>query len=234
MLLVVAATELEINRAARILTADKGWMKLVSGVGCLETAANMSRFLSGPQGAAVLAVINFGVAGAFRNTGVNPLDICLAESDVLADLGVCHGDEVRPLAELAAPDNSPMDRQLLSRAKAALVKACIPFHCGPFVSVNSVSGTAARGNFLRNRFQAICENMEGAAVARICRDFALPCLELRCVSNMVEDRDLSRWRLAEAVAKGAEALAAVIRKDNEQLPMNLDDLVKSRVTLLDG
>ena len=211
MLLVAAATELEMDQVARALAGHKGWLKLVTGVGCLETAANLSRFLSGPQGAAVIAVINFGVAGAFLDTGVNLLDICLAESEDLADLGVCLGDEVRPLSELSAPDNSPMDHQFLIRAKAALMKAGIPFHCGPFVSVNSVSGTVARGNFLRDRFHAICENMEGAAVVRICRDFALPCLELRCVSNMVEDRDLSRWRLAEAVAKGAEALAAVVQ-----------------------
>lgn len=216
MLLLAAATELEMNPAVRALAPEKGWLKLVTGVGCLETAANLSRFLSGPQGAAVIAVINFGVAGAFLDTGVGLLDICLAESEAVADLGVCHGDEVRPLTEVPVPDNLLMDRQFLSRAQAALADSGIPFHRGSFVSVNSVSGTAARGNFLRDRFRAICENMEGAAVARICRDFSRPCLELRCISNMVEDRDLSRWRLEESVARCAEGLAAVVRKGDEE------------------
>jgi len=73
-----------------------------------------------------------------------------------------------------------------------------------------VSGTLRRGEALRLRYQAICENMEGAAVARVAQAFQLPCLEMRVVSNMVEDRDLSRWQLAAAIDRAAAALAILL------------------------
>jgi len=209
MLLIAVATELEMSPVRRVLAAYKDWLPLVTGVGCLETAAVLGDFLRDPHGAAITEVLNFGVTGAFLETGVGLLDICLAESEMVADLGICLADAVRPLAGLAGSCALPLDTVLLRQAKSALTKAEMPCHTGNFATVNSVSGTAARGNFLRDRFGVICENMEGAAVARICRDFSLPCLELRCVSNMVEDRDPGRWQLAEAIAKGAEALAGL-------------------------
>lgn len=209
MLLVVAATELEMSPVRRIFADNKDWQPLVTGVGCLETAAVLGDYLRTPQGAAITMVINFGVAGAFLDTGVGLLDICLAERETLADLGVCLGDEILPLSGLAPQAELPLHEDLLRQAESALLQAAIPYFKGTFATVNSVSGTAARGNFLRDRVGGICENMEGAAVARICLDFSLPCLELRCVSNMVEDRNTARWQLDDAIAKGAEALAAL-------------------------
>jgi futalosine hydrolase len=79
---------------------------------------------------------------------------------------------------------------------------------GPFITVNGVSGNRKRGEMLRKKWQGLRENMEGAAVVRVCREFDLPCLELRCISNMVEDRDLANWRVAEACDKAA--LAAIL------------------------
>jgi futalosine hydrolase len=63
---------------------------------------------------------------------------------------------------------------------------------------------------LAARFGGLCENMEGAAVARVCAAFDLPCLELRSISNRVEDRDTGRWRLKEACAKAGAAVARVL------------------------
>jgi futalosine hydrolase len=53
--------------------------------------------------------------------------------------------------------------------------------------------------------------MEGASVARVCSEYSLPLLELRCISNLVEDRDLSRWRLREACEKAAQAAVILIK-----------------------
>jgi futalosine hydrolase len=210
MILIVTATELEMMPVRRLLSCHGDLQFLVTGVGCLETAAVLGEFLRGSNCAAITMAINFGVAGAFLDTGVGLLDVCMAESEVLGDLGVCFGDDIKPLAEFADPQEIFLDIGVLRRAESALKKAVLSCHIGKFATVNSVSGTAARGNRLRDRLGAICENMEGAAVARICRDFHLPCLELRCVSNLVEDRDKSNWRLDEAIAKGVEALAVIL------------------------
>jgi futalosine hydrolase len=54
-----------------------------------------------------------------------------------------------------------------------------------------------------NKFDAICENMEGAALARVSQEFGIPFLELRAISNMVENRDQSAWQIREAAEKAA-------------------------------
>jgi futalosine hydrolase len=63
---------------------------------------------------------------------------------------------------------------------------------------------------LAARFNGLCENMEGAAVARVCAEFSLPVLELRAISNLVQDRDLSRWQMAAACGRAAAAAALII------------------------
>jgi futalosine hydrolase len=41
--------------------------------------------------------------------------------------------------------------------------------------------------------------MEGAAVALVCLRSGIECLEIRGVSNMVEERDLRTWNIPAAV-----------------------------------
>jgi futalosine hydrolase len=52
--------------------------------------------------------------------------------------------------------------------------------------------------------------MEGAAVAQICRAYDVPFLELRGISNRVEERDLSRWRKKEAAEGAQRAVLALL------------------------
>jgi futalosine hydrolase len=53
--------------------------------------------------------------------------------------------------------------------------------------------------------------MEGAAVARVCRQFSLPCLEVRSISNMVEDRNTKNWQLKQACTRAGQAAATIIK-----------------------
>ena len=38
-------------------------------------------------------------------------------------------------------------------------------------------------------------------MAMVCQNFNIPSVELRCVSNMVEDRNTANWQLSEAIEK---------------------------------
>jgi futalosine hydrolase len=52
--------------------------------------------------------------------------------------------------------------------------------------------------------------MEGAAVAHVALRHGLDCMEIRGVSNMVEDRDLSRWDIAGAAEQAQRFILAFI------------------------
>ncbi len=211
MYLVTTATEMEMEPLRRQLASFGSVAFLVTGVGILETAISLGRYLDQHSGE-VAAVINLGVAGAFVDSGVGLLDCCLASREVLGDFGICTAGGITPFngETMAANTVFPMDPELRARAEAILVAAGHVVHSGAFVTVNCVSGTERRGLFLRDCHQALCENMEGAAVARLCQLHDISCLELRAISNLVEDRDLSRWRLSEAVAACGAAAEALI------------------------
>jgi len=70
---------------------------------------------------------------------------------------------------------------------------------GRFATVSTCSGTRQRGEELARRWNAVAESMEGAAVAQVCLRCGVDCLEIRGISNMVEERDLKNWDIPRAV-----------------------------------
>ncbi|MCK5069525.1 MAG: hypothetical protein KAR01_03255, partial [Desulfocapsa sp.] len=82
---------------------------------------------------------------------------------------------------------------------------------GNFVTVCGVSATVSRGAMLMRQYDGLCENMEGAAVARVCEEYNLPLLEMRTISNFVEERDLTRWKLHEACDEAGKAAAILLK-----------------------
>lgn len=209
MILLVAATEMEA-----LPLADKKFKQshelFVAGVGPLETAVRLTRRLSEGR-RDISLVINFGVAGAYVGSGAGLLDICLAESEVLGDFGVCHQETVELFAgQLESRAVFPLDPRYLAQAGAILGEHDLAWNKGIFVTVNGATATARRGAMLRAAHNGLCENMEGGAVARVCEEFVIPCLEVRCVSNMVEDRNLANWQLAAAVQKCGQAVSLLV------------------------
>ncbi len=192
------------------LAGREGVEFLVSGVGLVASSCSVSRFLAANSGG-IGVVVNFGVAGAYAGAGAGLLDICLAEQEVLGDFGICFNDRIEPFGreKMAVQDSFPFARPFLRRVEKIFIEKNISFKRGTFVTVNCVSATTARGDFLRRRHGALAENMEGAAIAAACREFGLPLLELRCISNMVEDRDTGGWRLFDACQKSALTASAL-------------------------
>jgi len=214
MFLVTAATDFEME-AFHPTCPPEACASLVTGVGPVETAVRLTAFLA-ECSRPLAGVVNFGVAGAYLLEGRNNaavLDICLAEREVLGDLGICSGAEVKRLRGegLEMNDTFDLDPGLLRQAEALLAAASIPHRSGVFATVSCVSGTRERGGMLARQHHALCENMEGAAVARACQHFGLPLLELRCVSNLVEDRNRQNWQLRKACARCGEVAALVVK-----------------------
>lgn len=209
MILLVAATEMEALPVVGKTTGQPHAL-FIAGVGPLETAVRLTRRLGEVRGGISL-VLNFGVAGAYGGSGAELLDICLAEREVLGDFGICYAERIEPFdGQLAGNSVFPLDPRYLAQAGEMLGKQDYTCKKGVFVTVNGASATARRGAMLRAAHNGLCENMEGAAVARVCEEFAVPCLEVRCVSNMVEDRNPANWQLAAAVQRCGQVVSLLI------------------------
>ncbi|WP_163338029.1 futalosine hydrolase [Desulfopila sp. IMCC35008] len=217
MILVVAATEMELRPFIKEMgPSGKGWETLISGVGPIETAVRLGSYLAG-ENRRIDSVFNFGVGGAYIPPQPQPtiplLSVCLAEREIFGDLGICHGEKVEYFSETLSVENVfSLDRCLLDRVFRILETYQVESYLGTFVTVNSASGRLARGDFLRQRWNGICENMEGAAVARVCREVRIPLVEMRVISNLVEDRDPSKWLLRESCERAGKVGALIVKE----------------------
>ncbi|MEN8256497.1 MAG: futalosine hydrolase [Thermodesulfobacteriota bacterium] len=208
MLLVTAATAMEIAPLQEKFAGCPDIGFLITGIGLVDTAHSLTSYLEQNNGD-IAGVINIGVAGAFPGGSIKILDLCLASSEVIGDLAICFEDHLAPLGspELILHQFFPCQGGLLDQFQQWCVATGQAIHLGPFVSVNSVSATKKRGEMLAATYKAVSENMEGAAIARVCQSYDVDWLEIRCMSNMVEDRDTSTWLLAEAIEKCSDLTA---------------------------
>lgn len=217
MYLITAATAFELTAFVKHMGTFGAYSTLVTGVGPVETAVNLSVYLGQENGqlGAIQAVVNIGIAGAFvkGTQHVQMLDICLAEQEILGDFGICYGERMEPFAEgeFAGASSFALDASLLDKAEQILAREQVACKRGVFVTVNGVSATRERGDHFVRLYDGLCENMEGAAVARVCQAFGLPLLELRCISNMVEARKKENWQIKPAVHRCGEVAAKVIK-----------------------
>ena len=202
MYLIVAATENEIKPLAQAGAWPDRLEFLVTGVGPFAAAVKLTRYLAANH-SRLSGILNIGVGGAYPGSGLDILDICIAGQEVFGELGICMEDVIVDFDQAVLPVTKQisMEGELLSRIEKILKSNAMSYNIVNFVTVSCCSGTEQRGAYLQSRYQAACENMEGATVALACREFGVPCVEVRCISNMVEDRNLENWQLADAVDK---------------------------------
>jgi futalosine hydrolase len=154
-------------------------------------------------------VINIGCAGAYIGSGLSIGNLVVASEEVLADDGVTVAAGWKDLRYMNIPtvEQGGMNcYNLLPLSRHAAEKAMQLADCygvflkrGRFATVSTCSGTRQHGAELSHRWNVIVENMEGAAVAQVCLRCGIDCLEIRGISNMVEERDLKKWDIPRAV-----------------------------------
>ena len=156
-------------------------------------------------------LINTGCGGAMAGSGLGPGDLAIASVESFPDEGVETPQGWQGLDLIGIPvfqgrgervfNHIPLCGELAAGALACARELGVRAELGPFHTVSTCSGTAGRGAELLRRYPGICENMEGGAVAQVALIYGVPFLEVRGISNMVEDRDLSRWDLRRAVGE---------------------------------
>jgi len=153
---------------------------LVCGVGPVEAAIATAKEIikERPQ-----AVINVGLAGARRGSGIDVLDVVVGTEAIYCDLYPRFST-----TRLAA------DPALLEAARSALPDA----HFLPVGTTAAVGGSS----------NVSVEAMEGFSVLRAAQLAAIPALELRVISNEVEEPSRANWRIDD----GLFTLSVVTRR----------------------
>ncbi|MDK2848476.1 MAG: futalosine hydrolase [Desulfuromonadales bacterium] len=195
---------------------------LHTGVGKINAASAVTALLESCEPDFVIVT---GCCGAYPGQGLERGDLLLASEEICADEGVWTPDGFKDFATLGfsllrskgvgLANRFAVDGKLHDLANPILQhhvrQEGIRLGIGPLVTVSACSGTLQSGLALQKRTGGLGENMEGAAVAQVCETYGVPFLELRGVSNMVEDRNLDNWDLEGAGKMAQQALIALLR-----------------------
>ncbi|OWA34172.1 futalosine hydrolase [Saccharibacillus sp. O16] len=196
--LIVTAVGAEREAVLAGLNGDARFDVIAAGVGAAAAAAGTAAALARGHYA---RVISAGIAGGFA--GVAPIgSLVVASRMVAADLGSDSPDGFISVDELGFGSSTIAAESDVSAALAqALRSAGLETRLGPVLTVATTTGTLAGAQALAARVPgAAAEGMEGFGVAEAARQFALPALELRGISNAVGPRDRAAWKIGEALA----------------------------------
>jgi futalosine hydrolase len=154
-------------------------------------------------------VINTGCAGAYLESGLSIGELAVASEEFLGDEGVLTSKGWQDLRFMSIPslvrgnrlyhNSIPLSKHAAEKAMQLADYYGVNLVRGRFVTISTCSGTRQRGDDLFRDFRGICENMEGAAVAQVCLRYGIDCLEIRGISNHVDERDMKMWDIPRAV-----------------------------------
>jgi futalosine hydrolase len=204
--LIVVAVEAERDAVVRDVPDDAGVRVVISGVGPVAAATTTATALATHDHD---CVVSAGICGGFRGrAGVG--DVIVASESVAADLGCRTEEGFLSLHDLGLAQES---RLVLDTKKwpDRLHAAGIATVQGELLTLSCMTGSDAEADVLATRHpDAVGEAMEGWGVAWAARQFAVPCGEVRVVSNFIGRRDPSTWDLSAAFDVLSRAFAVLL------------------------
>jgi nucleoside phosphorylase len=172
---------LVVAATKRELAFVRGAETLCCGVGPVDAAARTALALGERN---VTAVLHIGIAGART---IDAPALVLGSEAVYCD--VIDEGSTFPRVTRALPDAA-----LLAVAREALPEA----HVVPISTTGKIGGGSD------------VEAMEGFGVLRAAQLAGVPAVELRGISNAVDEPDRAKWRFDDAFALLADAVARVV------------------------
>lgn len=186
MSLETASRILVVAATGRELAPTEGWAVLQCGVGPVEAAAATAATIARVR---PLAIVHVGIAGARRASGIGPPALVIGTESIYCDLRV---------PEHFAPSRVTPDARLVAAARRALPGA-----------VDRLIGTSGR---VGQSSGCEVEAMEGFGVLRAAALAGVPAIEVRAISNAIEDTDRALWRFDDAFAAIVTVTPALVRE----------------------
>jgi futalosine hydrolase len=168
----VRSRVLVVAATPRELAPPGDWIAVPCGVGPVEAAIETTRAIAELQPAIVLHV---GIAGARRGRALAPSSLVIGSEARYCDIGVPTD---------WAPRTVPASPTLLALMRHALPAAPV-LPIGTSARVGGTSGCDV-------------EAMEGFAVLRAAQRAGILAVEVRAISNDIDETDRARWHIAEA------------------------------------
>lgn len=175
---------LVVSATARECAAPNGWRTLLCGVGPVDAAAATAAEIARERPSLILHV---GIAGARRARSIAPATLVIGSESRYCDLGV--SPKFAPHVVAIAPG-------LVAAAQRALPAALVL----PIGTSARIGGTTG----------CDVEAMEGFAVLRAAQLAGVSAMEVRAISNDIEETDRARWHFDAAFAAIADAAPALV------------------------
>ena len=190
-ILIVTATKQEIS-----LVGDRSIEILITGIGIPNTILNLTRHLNKIR---YDLIINIGVCGSFHK-GYMIGDVVEIIKDQFSEIGYEDNEGFQFF------DNSfQLDTvfEVPPKTKLASVNG---------ITVNTVHGNEESIKNVILKINPDVESMEGAACMMVSERFGIPFMQIRGISNHVEQRNTDNWDLDLAIINVNMELDNIISK----------------------
>jgi futalosine hydrolase len=213
--LIVAATSLEVNYFIEhfdievtsqigLFNSNKEAISLlITGLGMVNTSFQLGKHLSSNYNLA----INVGICGAFDKQ-IQLGEVLQVTEDCLIEMGAEDGESFIRYSELNLGGKNIFTNlsqlNLISLVNLKKLKG---------VTVNKISGNEAAIVSLLSIYNASIESMEGAAFFSALENTEIKYLQLRAVSNYIEKRDKSKWKIELAIRNLNSKLIEIVQEE---------------------
>jgi futalosine hydrolase len=208
-ILIMTSVEAERDAILRGIGTDSRIDVILVGVGPISAGIQTTIALAEDK---YDLVINMGIAGGFVGKA-EVGSLVVANEIVSADLGAESPEGFITMDELGfgASTRVKTDGELVEVLLEAIKEAGISVCAGNILTLSTVTGTAETTSKLQLREPgALAEAMEGYGVAMAAKEFGVPVLEVRSISNPIGPRDRSAWRIKEALVTLESASKVIV------------------------
>ncbi len=178
----------------------------ITGIGQSLTTYNLTKIFNNNS---YNLAINTGICGNF-NRNINIGETVNIISDEFGDLGISSKNKFETLFDTKFINSNSFpfkNSKLFSNYK---LKENYNLKEVSAITVNTASGEKEQINLRENKFAADTESMEGAAFFYVCLMENIKCLQIRSVSNYIEERNTENWDIPLAITNLTKTLLLII------------------------
>jgi len=200
-ILIVAATKKEIAPLLKqIRTLEHKPDVLITGVGMVATTFELTKIFSAKK---IDLAINLGICGSFKRE-IEIGEVVNITEDIFSEMGAESGDDFLGLSDMKLTDKKDVFLVSLKKPAHPVIKDLKKVRG---ITVNTVHGNKESISKVVSLYKPDVESMEGAAFFYVCNRFKIPAIQLRAVSNYVEERNTNNWNISLAIKNLNEVAA---------------------------